>query len=144
MKITICGSLNFSEDILKIKEKLEARGHEIKLPKSIIDFSIKNSAEADKFKADREKYMKVKPTYTKEHFKNIADSDAVLIVNEKKHGIKNYIGGATFAEIMLAFHYNKKIFLMNPIPTDEKLAVIRDEIESVKPVVINGNLDLIK
>ena len=144
MKIAICGSLNFTEEILKIKEKLEARGHEIKLPKSITDFSLRNSTDADNLKANRERYMKLKPSYTKEHFKKIADSDAVLIVNEGKHGIKNYIGGATFAEIILAFHYDKKIFLMNPIPTDEKLAVIRDEIEGVRPVVINGNLDLIK
>jgi len=144
MKITICGSLNFSEEILKIKEKLEAKGHEIILPKSITDFSLRDSTDADNLKANREKYMKLKPSYTKEHFKKIADSDAVLIVNGKKQGIKNYIGGATFAEIMIAFHYDKKIFLMNPIPTDEKLAVIRDEIEGVSPIILNGNLDLIK
>jgi len=144
MKIALCGSLNFSEKILKLKKELEAKGHEVLLPKSIIDFSLSNSIDADNLKANRERYMKLKPVYTKEHFKNIANSDAVLIVNEEKHGIKNYIGGATFAELMVAFHYEKKIFLLNPIPYDKRLEFIRDEIEATRPVVLNGNLSLVK
>lgn len=143
MKIVLCGSLNFTEEIMKIKELLTAKGHEVSIPASIKDFSLKNSDDADTLKSDRKKYLDLKPTYTRKHFNKIASSDAILVVNLDKHGIKNYIGGATFAEIMIAFHHNKKIFLLNPIPNNERLSFIVDEIEAVKPIILNGNLDLI-
>jgi hypothetical protein len=66
------------------------------------------------------------------------------VVNVEKNGIPNYIGGATFAELMFAFYHKKKIFLLNPIPTHEKISPLRDEIECTRPIVINGNPDLIK
>ena len=145
MKIVLCGSLNFTEDMVKIKEQLEKKGHEALLPPSLWKFSLKNADDAERLKSDRKRYInEIKPVYTKEHFKNVANSDAILVVNKKKYGIENYIGGATFAEIMIAFHYDKKIFFLNPIPKDEKFSFILDELESVKPIILNGNLDLIK
>jgi len=145
MKIVLCGSLNFTEDMVKIKERLEKKGHEPILPPSLGKFSLKNAEDAERLKSDRKRYInEIKPVYTKEHFKNVANSDAILVVNKKKYGIENYIGGATFAEIMLAFHYSKKIFFLNPIPKDEKFSFIIDEIEGVKPIILNGDLDLIK
>jgi hypothetical protein len=145
MKIALCGSLNFTEDMIRIKEQLEKKGHEVLLPPSLRKFGLKNADDAEKLKSNRKKYInEIKPVYTKEHFKNIMNSDAILVLNKEKHGIENYIGGATFAEIMLAFHYNKKIFFFNPIPRDEKFSFIMDELEAVKPTILNGNLDLIE
>ena len=145
MKITLCGSLNFAEDMIRIKEQLEKRGYEALLPPSLGKFGIKNAEDAERLKSDKKRYInEIKPFYTKEHFKNVANSDAILVVNKEKHGIENYIGGATFAEIMLAFHYEKKIFLLNPVPRDERFSFIIDELEGVKPIILNGNLDLIK
>ena len=46
--------------------------------------------------------------------------------------------------MMFAFYHRKRIFLLNPIPTHETLAFFRDEIESMQPVVLNCNLDLVK
>jgi diphthamide synthase subunit DPH2 len=145
MKIALCGSLNFSEKMLKIKDELKDKGHEIILPSSIQKLGLKNHKDAENIKMDRKKYIEqIKPLYSKEHFKNIEKSDAILVVNEKKYRIQNYIGGATFSEIMLAFHYDKKIFFLNPIPKHEKFLFIIDELESVNPIILNGNLDLIK
>lgn len=144
MKITLCGSLNFTKEIKEIKEQLIKKGHEVILPASIERFSLEKSEDAEALKINREKYLSIKPTWTKIHFNKIANSDAILVVNLNKYGIKNYIGGATFAEIIIAFHYNKKIFLLNPISKDEKLSFFIDEIEAVKPIILNGNLDLIK
>lgn len=145
MKIALCGSLNFTEDMIAIKERLDKKGHEIVLPPSLEKFSLKNAEDAERLKSDRKKYInEIKPIYTKEHFKNIAKSDAILVINKKKYEIENYIGGATFAEIMLAFHYKKKIFFLNPIPKNEKFSLIMDEVEATKPIILNGNLELIK
>lgn len=144
MRIALCGSLNFSEEMIKIKNQLIAKGHKVLLPPSIKKFSVKNSDDAEKLKKDRNWYLSIKPTYMREHFNNITNSDAILVLNLEKHGIENYIGGATFAEIMVAFHNNKKIFLLNSIPKDEKFSFIIDEIEATKPIVLNGDIDLIR
>lgn len=139
MKIVICGSLKFAKKINEIKEQLTAMNHEVLLPASIEKFGT----EVEKIKNNKKIYFKIAPSYFKKHFDKIADSDAILVVNLEKNGIENYIGGNTFAEIMLAFYLNKKVFLLNPIPTDEKLSFITDEIEAIKPIILNGNLNLI-
>jgi len=145
MIITLCGSLNFAKEILEIKNRLEEMGHEVLIPASITVFSIRNENDAEKLKDGRKKYIdEIKPVYTKEHFKLVEKSDAILVVNIDKKGIKNYIGGATFAEIMVAFYLGKKIFFLNPIPRDEKMSFFVDELECVKPVVLNGNLEMAK
>lgn len=142
MKIAICGSLSFSKEILEIQEKLTEMGHVALLPQSILKFSINNSDDADAFK-NKESYLEIKGQYMRDHFKKIDESDAILVVNIDKRGIKNYVGGNTFAEIMVAFHLRKKIFFLNQIPDDEKLSIILEELQGVGPTILNGDLDLI-
>ena len=144
MRIVICGSINFVDDMKRIKEKLEGMGHEVILPASIDKFRINTFEDAQELK-EREDYIDgVKANATVKHFDEVKNSDAILIVNVEKHGIKNYIGGATFAEVMFAFYENKKIFFLNPIPTDERLAFWADELAVVHPVILNGDISLIK
>lgn len=70
--------------------------------------------------------------------------DAVLVLNYDKNKdgkiYKNYIGGATFLEMYDAFRLGKKIFLMNDIPE----GMLFDEIEGFNPIILNGNIDLVK
>jgi len=140
MKIALCGSLNLDEGIFnEIKEKLVSMNHEVLLPASIEKFGPK----INEIKNNKELYLKIAPDFIRKHFDKVADSDAILVINLERHGIKNYIGGNTFAEIMIAFYLGKKIFLLNPIPNDEKLSFILDEIEAVKPTVLNDNIELI-
>lgn len=70
----------------------------------------------------------------------ITTIDAVLTLNFEKNGKKNYIGGATFLEIYEAFMKNKKIYLYNDIPE----GMLYDEISGFSPIVINGDLSLVK
>ncbi len=142
MKITICGSAHFVEKMRELKESLAEKGHDVIMPYSIIKYNLKNPDEAQKLK-DSEEYLNggVKADLTRKHFDEIKGSDAILVVNQEKNGISNYIGGATFAEMLFAFYLGKKIFMLNPVPDHEKLSMLRDEIEAVKPLVINGNLE---
>ena len=59
------------------------------------------------------------------HFSEIEkdDVDAVLIVNESKNGLDNYIGANGFAELAFAFYKGRKVFLLNDIyiPYEEEL-----------------------
>jgi len=144
MKITICGSLNFAGEMKKIEKELTAKGHEVLIPRSISDHSLDSQEDAERFRADEKQYFENKPDYTKRHFNKVAEGDAILVVNMKKRGIENYIGGATFAEIMIAFHFDKKIFFLNPIPADEKLSFFLDELKAVNPAILNGNLNMVK
>ena len=140
MKIALCGSLNFADEMKKIEERLTAKGHEVILPASIKDFSINNSKVADEFKIDRKKYMDRKPHYTKMHFDKIVNSDAILVVNLEKHGIENYIGGNTLMEMGFAHVHDIKVYLLNPPPE----IGYKDEILATMTEVINDDLTKIK
>ena len=141
MIITICGSAYFNPKVKELRNELTRKGYKV-YSSAWTDLAVK---EIEARKNDRKKFMnELKPKLIFEHFDKILESDAILVVNQEKNGIKNYIGGNTFAEIMFAYYYKKKIFFLNPIPRHEMFYYIMDELEVVKPIVINGNLDLIE
>jgi len=69
----------------------------------------------------------------------IQKNDAVLVLNFEKHGVKNYIGGATFLEMYDAFRLGKKIFMYNNVPG----GILKDEAIGFDPVIIDGDLGMI-
>ena len=79
--------------------------------------------------------------YLKVHYQHIVDSDAVLVVNAEKKGIKNYIGGAVLIEMGQSYVNDKKIFLLYDIPND---SAFLDEIQAMDPICLHGNLNNIK
>ena len=136
MKIMILCSKHFYYKISKIKKYLEKKGHQLKMPNS-----YDNSSKEEEMKSLSEKdHIKWKGNMMRTDEKNISPQDAVLVLNLEKKGIQNYIGGATFLEIYMAWNMNKKIFLYNPLPN----CSFTDELKGINPKIINGNLDLIK
>lgn len=131
----IC-SKAFYKDIAPIKDKLEKDGHEIELPNSYYE----PDAEKESWKLGEKAHSEFKAKMFRMSEERIANMDAVLTLNFDKNGKKNYIGGATFLEIYEAFRKHKKIFLYNDIPE----GILYDEIAGFSPIVIKGNLDLIK
>lgn len=147
MKITICGSIAFYDEMLKIKENLEKLGHQVKLPPVEIKGKNGNAIHVkeyyEKRKAEKNKNSWVwerKRDAMKLHFQKVEWSDAVLVLNFSKNKIPNYIGANTFLEMGLAFHLNKKIFLFNDIPDISS----KEEILGMKPVIINGDIEKIR
>ena len=136
MKIFIICSKAFYKEIPEIKEKLEKMGHKIELPNSYNN----PDAEKESWSLGKEKHAEFKEKMFKMSKERIKKVDAVLVLNFEKHGVKNYIGGATFIEIYEAFMKNKKIYLYNDIPE----GMLYDEISGFSPVIIHGNLSLIK
>jgi len=143
MKITICGSIAFYDEMLDIKNKLENLGHEVKLPP--IEVPGKNGelisvAEYYRIrkeaKADETWVWERKKEAIQIHFDKINWCDAILIPNYDKKNIAGYIGGNTLMEMGLAFHLGKKIYLLNPIPD----VAWKEEIVGMQPIVINGDL----
>jgi hypothetical protein len=143
MNITICGSIAFYEEMLDVKGKLEQLGHQVKLP----PFEVKD---------DNGNMIPVKEYYSKRkaetrdtswiwdrkeeamrlHFQKVEWGDAVLILNYDKNNIPNYVGANTLLELGLAFHLNKKLFLLNDIPN----IGAKEEILGMKPILINQDL----
>lgn len=134
MKILVICSKVFYEKIEEIKNELEHMGHEVFLP------NCYDNVNAEKEAWENGTHAKFKADMFKLSNKTINKMDAVLTLNFDKKGIKNYIGGATFLELYEAFIANKKIFLYNDIPE----GILYDEIEGFSPIIINGDLNLVK
>lgn len=129
--------MQFVEKMLEVQNELIKLGHEAfvtDLHKALIG---KNDEEKEKIKL----YQKNNKDAIREFWREMQGADAVLVLNYNKKGIKNYIGGNTLMEIGFAHVLDQKIFLFNPIP---EIPYYKTEIEAVKPIILNGNLSLIK
>jgi len=146
MKITICGSIAFIDEMQDAKTTLEALGHEVKLPPSVIPGEHGNAMSAKDYYAIRKATDTTdgwiwdrKETAMRNHFNKVIWADAILVLNHEKNNIPHYIGANTFLEMGLAFHHQKKIFLFNPIPEIGS----KEEILSMRPRIVNSDLSLI-
>ena len=135
MKIMILCSKYFYHRIPEIKTILEDKGHKLKMPNSF-DKPFKEI----EMKKNLDEHIKWKGDMMKKDESNIKPQDAVLVLNFEKNGIQNYIGGATFLEVYMAWRLNKKIFFYNPLPS----CSFTDELIGINPTIINGNLNLVK
>src|SRR3989344_5711218 len=95
MKISICASMVFTEKMLGIKKELEGMDHEC---------FVSGFAEAYVGKTEREKeeltlFHKNEKDAIREFWEKIKRSDAILVLNYDRKGVKNYIGGNTLMEI---------------------------------------------
>lgn len=133
MKIGIIGSMQYTEKMIEIRDKLINFGHNAfvtDLHKALIG---KTDEEKEKIKL----HQKYNMDAIREFWRAMQGADAVLVLNYDKNGIENYIGGNTLMEIGFAHVLNQKIFLLNPIP---EIPYYKTEIEAVKPIIINGDL----
>lgn len=141
MKITLCGSIKFAKEMVEVKKILGQRGHEVLLPEKAKSFAT-GKLNLDNFKGGRtDANFKKKYNLMRKHFEEVAKGDAILVLNYDRKGIKNYIGGNTFAEIAIAYYLKKPIYLLNPVPEELTYA---EEIKAMEPIILNGNLELIK
>ena len=89
--ITMCGSLKFQKEMMKVAEKIALDGYCVLTPV----YSV-----SEKIDITKKQLINLKEA----HFKRIELSDAILVVN-----INNYIGDSTRAEIDYAKKLGKEI-----------------------------------
>lgn len=144
MKITICGSIAFYDEMRDIKKRLENLGHQVKLP----PFEIKDEAgnmipvkqyyEIRKVASDDTGWIwERKKEAMKKHFDKVVWADAILVTNYDKKGVVGYVGSNTLMEMGLAFHLDKPIYLLNAIPE----IGCKEEILGMQAVILNGKLE---
>lgn len=133
MRIAICGSLSFAREMLEIKNKLEAQKHKVVIPKNTEKY-------AKDIKQVEDKWSKIESDVIRAYFEEIKKVDAILVVNKDKNGVKYYVGGNGLIEMAFAHVLKKKVFLLNGLPKMN----YSDEIEAMKPVILNGDVTKIK
>lgn len=132
MVITICGSITFVNDMQSIGLLLEQKGYTVQYP-DLPQAAQKGSKEEHVARKRRMDLIRV-------HFEKISRGDAILVVNFEKNGVKGWIGANTFLEIGFAHVLDKKIFLMEALPSFDYFA---DEIKAIDFKVLDGDLDQI-
>lgn len=146
MKITICGSIAFYDEMMETKRKLEDFGHQVDLPPFEIKdekgelIPIKDYYALRKAEKDDDSWIwERKAEVIMLHFRKIEWCDAVIILNHEKNGIEGYVGANTLVDMGLAFYLGKPIYLLNGIPEIS----YKEEILGMRPVLIDGNLEMI-
>lgn len=133
MKLIICGSMQFSREMLELKRRLSELSHEVTLPEFAEEYAKMDSIE-DKLRESSAN--KIQHDLIRGYFKKIALGDAILVANYTKNGIENYIGGNAFLEMGFAHVLNKGIYLLNPAPKIN----YKDEILAMNPIIVGNNL----
>ena len=134
MKICICCSLSFGSEVRKIAKELENAGHEVLLPNGVIN-RLNEHSDFDPVKAK----LETDPYH--KHTDKIRASDVVLMCNYTKNGIEHYIGANSFAELFVAYYFNKPIYSLHSLPN---MPYINDEIQALGIIILNGDLGKIK
>lgn len=132
MKITICGSMHFGDQMAELERHLVAAGHEVHIPQLEFQFPDDTSEMSN----DDHRWQQ-KGSAMQTHFNKIKESDAILVANYEKRGIPGYVGSNTMMELGLAYFLNKKIYLLFPIPGS---LPARPEILALEPVILDGTI----
>jgi nucleoside 2-deoxyribosyltransferase len=135
MKITICGSLRFVNEMKAVEQILKQEGHEVFMPESAIE--KKDNIYWENLKHENiDEFSNIKGERIKLHFDKINSSEAVLILNYDKNEKENYIGANTFLEMGYAFGVGKKIFVLNNLPKEHHY----EELIAMKPICLKGEI----
>ncbi len=126
-----------AKKMVEIENGLIDLGHKVILPKFTKEYSQMDSQEDMHSESVKNK---LEHDLIRDYFEEIKNGDAVLIINEERKNIKNYIGGNSFLEMAFAHVLNKEVFLLNPIPD----MGYSDELIAMQPTILNGDLSLIK
>lgn len=96
--IVLCGSMKVKDKIVELAKKLEDMGYDVLLP-------VECMQGLDKMIASRA------------HLNRVIDenNEIILVVNEPKNGIDNYIGANSFVEVGFGYFFNKRVYLLNDI-----------------------------
>lgn len=134
MKICICSSLSFPDEVNAVAWQLTKLGHEVLLPNGIVNRLIEQpNFDPTQAKIDTDSCHK--------HVDKIRAADVVLICNYTKNGIENYIGANTFAEIFVAKYFDKPIFSLHALPD---MPYIHEELQSFGVINLDNDVSKIK
>lgn len=133
MTITLCASLKSFNKVISTGEQLTRKGFRVLYPWAIAEIKKGklHPRQIPKFKLNnKSKAIRI-------HYEKIQKSDAILVINETKNKIRNYVGGNTLMEMGFAYILDKKIYLLNPVPKMQ----YSEEIKAMQPIILKGNIN---
>ena len=137
--ITICSSAAFYKHVTDLRDQLETMGFQVLIPEMADQMKTNNDYEVTHYKSwliGSGEYDK-KAKFMRGHFDKVAEGDAILVVNDQKHGIDNYIGGNVLMEMSLAFYLRKSIFILNDFPAE---SAYDEELRGFLPTLLGGDI----
>ena len=138
MKIVIGGSMTFAKEQIKTRNFLNDLDHEVVLTDNIEEYVNNPTAKAS---FEEELKLSLDNDIMRAFFNHIAESDALLIMNYPKKGIKGYLGASVLMEMGLAYYLNKKVYLFQDVDKTQSYAL---EAAIIQPTILNGDLSKIK
>lgn len=129
----------FVHAMLSTQEQLTNLGHTVVIPIGSEPHLTEQSL-SDNLQADLQ--FCIKENIMKRNFDQLATCDAILVLNKKRNGIKGYIGISALMEMAIAYYLNKKIFLLNNIPSHNEHRWAQ-EVGIIQPTILHGNLSKI-
>lgn len=137
--ITICSSAAFYKHANEVKDKLEKIGYKVIVPYTANNMRQSGNYNVADYKTwyDNEDDYDKKAKLMREHFEEVARADAILVVNDEKHGISGYIGPNVLMEMGLAFYQKKPIYVLNSISSDMP---VYEEVIGMGSVILNNEL----
>lgn len=128
-RIVLVGSMGVYHKIIEIAQCLASYGINVIVPEA--------EEEAIR-RLDLFEFEEFKRKVSFAYLKKIRDprTFCIVAINLDRHGILNYIGPNTFAEIAVAFAQSKRVYLYQGMPD-----AYSDELSAWRSIVLNGNLD---
>jgi len=143
MKLVLCSSAAFYQHVVTLATELEANAMDVVIPVTARKMRDTGNFDVSTYKTwyeNPDDYTK-KANLMRLHFDEISGGDAILVVNDEKHGIKDYIGPNVLLEMSLAWYQKKPIYILNNIPVDSPF---EEEIKGMAPVVLNGDVSKLR
>lgn len=127
-RVVLIGSMGAYQHILDVAQQFATIG---------IDTVIPEAEEQAVQQLSLPEFEQFKRRVSFAYLKKIRDprTFCVLAVNVDRHGILNYVGPNTFAEIAVAFAQTKKIYLLQGVPE-----AYVDELSAWRAVALRGDI----
>ena len=137
--ITICCSCNFYKHASEVQEELEASGFGVIVPETVGVMKASGDWDVSHYKTwfAQEGDYPEKARLMMAHFQEVSRGDAILVLNDEKHGVQNYIGNNVLMEMAIAFWLKKPIFILNEYPAN---STAEEEIKGMLPILLHGDL----
>lgn len=139
MTVVVCSSAAFYKHVCEIQDELSAQGLDVVIPRTAQIMRESGDFDVANYKTwyKDESTFKKKQELMDGHFAEIEKGDAILVVNDEKHGVPGYIGPNVLMEIAVAYFLKKKIYVLNDVAKDQSLY---EEIKGIEAIELGGNV----
>lgn len=141
--IVVCTSGAFYQHANEVADELEKMGFNVVVPATAVMMKERNDYDITKIKTwyENPEDGHIKQGKARKHFEEVADGDAVLILNDDKPNQPTYVGPNTMMEWGLAYYLGKPVFLFNGVAKEHNAY---EEALTMTAEILDGDLNKIK